>query len=211
MVLVLANAITAAALHFNHQSLRDSDNMKVQLDGFYYAEILFTILFNIEAVFKIWCLGWGNYWHRSLFKFELFLCIGTTIHCIPILYRTEFTFLSVLRIVRLIKASPMLEDFCFKAFMSMFQILTQKGWVAVMHDTMDVVENEAVTTGVAIYFVFYHLVVTLIVLSLFVAVILDNLELDEDIKKLKQLKLREISAETQQKLPMRLRVFEKFP
>ncbi|CAH8564757.1 unnamed protein product [Schistosoma haematobium] len=259
MVLVLANAITAAALHFNHQSLRDSDNMKVQLDGFYYAEILFTILFNLEAVFKIWCLGWGNYWHRSLFKFELFLCIGTTIHCIPILYRTEFTFLSVLRIVRLIKASPMLEDFCFKifgpakklgslilfttcfliitstfslqlfccfqvfeptfdrfstfpkAFMSMFQILTQKGWVAVMHDTMDVVENEAVTTGVAIYFVFYHLVVTLIVLSLFVAVILDNLELDEDIKKLKQLKLREISAETQQKLPMRLRVFEKFP
>ncbi|RTG87939.1 uncharacterized protein DC041_0000388, partial [Schistosoma bovis] len=76
-----------------------------------------------------------------------------------------------------------------KAFMSMFQILTQKGWVAVMHDTMDVVENEAVTTGVAIYFVFYHLVVTLIVLSLFVAVILDNLELDEDIKKLKQIVL----------------------
>ncbi|TPP61592.1 Sodium leak channel non-selective protein [Fasciola gigantica] len=73
-----------------------------------------------------------------------------------------------------------------KAFMSMFQILTQKGWVAVMHDTMDVVENQTVITGVAIYFVFYHLVVTLIVLSLFVAVILDNLELDEDIKKLKQ-------------------------
>ncbi|KAK4471531.1 hypothetical protein MN116_004951 [Schistosoma mekongi] len=259
MVLVLANAITAAALHFNHQSLRDVDHLKDQLDGFYYAEIFFTILFNLEAVFKIWCLGWSNYWHRSLFKFELFLCVGTTIHCIPMIYRTEFTFLSVLRIVRLIKASPMLEDFCFKifgparklgslilfttcflvitstfslqlfcffqvfeptfdrfstfpkAFMSMFQILTQKGWVAVMHDTMDVVENEAVTTGVAIYFVFYHLVVTLIVLSLFVAVILDNLELDEDIKKLKQLKLREISAETQQKLPMRLRVFERFP
>ncbi|KAH8876511.1 Sodium leak channel non-selective protein [Schistosoma japonicum] len=241
MVLVLANAITAAALHFNHQSLRDEDHLNDQLDGFYYAEIFFTILFNLEAVFKIWCLGWSNYWHRSLFKFELFLCVGTTIHCIPMIYRTEFTFLSVLRIVRLIKASPMLEDFCFKifgparklgslilfttcflvitstfslqlfcffqvfeptfdrfstfpkAFMSMFQILTQKGWVAVMHDTMDVVENEA------------------IVLSLFVAVILDNLELDEDIKKLKQLKLREISAETQQKLPMRLRVFERFP
>ncbi|VDD75896.1 unnamed protein product [Mesocestoides corti] len=95
--------------------------------------------------------------------------------------------------------------------MSMFQILTQKGWVAVMHDTMDVVDSAAVTTGVAIYFVFYHLFVTLIVLSLFVAVILDNLELDEDIKKLKQLKMREISAETQQKLPLRLRIFEKFP
>ena len=33
-----------------------------------------------------------------------------------------------------------------------------------------------------------------IVLSLFVAVILDNLELDEDIKKLRQLRAREQSA-----------------
>uniref|UniRef100_A0A1I8F992 Ion_trans domain-containing protein n=1 Tax=Macrostomum lignano TaxID=282301 RepID=A0A1I8F992_9PLAT len=49
------------------------------------------------------------------------------------------------------------------------------------------------------------------VLSLFIAVILDNLELGEDVKKLKQRKMREISAETQQKLPLRLRVFEKFP
>ncbi|VDO07851.1 unnamed protein product [Rodentolepis nana] len=40
---------------------------------------------------------------------------------------------------------------------------------------------------------------------------MDNLELDEDIKKLKQLKMREMSAETQQKLPLRLRIFEKFP
>ena len=47
--------------------------------------------------------------------------------------------------------------------------------------------------------------------SLFVAVILDNLDLDEDIKKLKQLKLREHVAETQQNLPLRLRIFEKFP
>ncbi|OON23196.1 transporter, cation channel family protein [Opisthorchis viverrini] len=260
MVLVLANAITAAALHFNHNTIRDpSASHLSQLDGFYYAELVFTALFNLEALFKIWCLGWSSYWYRSLFKFELFLCVGTTIHCIPVLYRTEFTYLAVLRTVRLIKASPMLEDFCFKifgpakklgslilfttcflvitstfslqlfssfqamdssfdrfstfpkAFASMFQILTQKGWVAVMHDTMDVVTNRGVITGVAVYFVFYHLVVTLIVLSLFVAVILDNLELDEDIKKLKQLKLREISAETQQKLPLRLRVFEKFP
>lgn len=50
-----------------------------------------------------------------------------------------------------------------------------------------------------------------IVLSLFVAVILDNLELDEDIKKLKQLKFREQSAEIKESLPFRLRIFEKFP
>uniref|UniRef100_A0A1I8IWV7 Ion_trans domain-containing protein n=1 Tax=Macrostomum lignano TaxID=282301 RepID=A0A1I8IWV7_9PLAT len=82
------------------------------------------------------------------------------------------------------------------AFMSMFQILTQKGWVAVMHDTMDSVQRSNLGRGpvvlTAIYFVIYHLFVTLIILSLFVAVILDNLELDEDIKKLKQRKMREI-------------------
>lgn len=56
-----------------------------------------------------------------------------------------------------------------------------------------------------------YVLADLIVVSLFVAVILDNLELDEDIKKLKQLKLREQVAETQQNLPLRLRIFEKFP
>lgn len=56
---------------------------------------------------------------------------------------------------------------------------------------------------VAAYFILYHLFVTLIVLSLFVAVILDNLQLDEDIKKLKQLKLREETAETNMSLPWR--------
>ncbi|XP_012934773.1 sodium leak channel non-selective protein [Aplysia californica] len=160
----------------------------------------------------------------------------------------------VLRLFRLIKSSPMLEEFCYKifgppkklgslilftmcllviassislqlfcfidgfkkfetidqAFMSMFQILTQKGWIEVMHATM-YETGEIVASLVAIYFIFYHLVVTLIVISLFVAVILDNLELDEDIKKLKQLKLREQSLETQEMLPLRLRIFSKFP
>ena len=40
---------------------------------------------------------------------------------------------------------------------------------------------------VACFFILYHLFVTLIVMSLFVAVILDNLELDEEAKKVKQL------------------------
>lgn len=48
-------------------------------------------------------------------------------------------------------------------------------------------------------------------LSLFVAVILDNLELDEDIKKVKQLKAREQSAGFNEDLPFRLRLFESFP
>ncbi|CAM9129195.1 unnamed protein product, partial [Lampetra fluviatilis] len=50
-----------------------------------------------------------------------------------------------------------------------------------------------------------------ILLSLFVAVILDNLELDENLKKLKQLKQSEANADTKEKLPLRLRIFERFP
>ena len=42
---------------------------------------------------------------------------------------------------------------------------------------------------VAVYFIVYHLFFTLIVMSLFDAVILDNLELDEEAKKIKQLKV----------------------
>lgn len=76
----------------------------------------------------------------------------------------------------------------------MFQILTQEAWVEVMDETM-VRTSDTLAPIVAIYFILYHLFVTLIVLSLFVAVILDNLQLDEDIKKLKQLKFREQSAE----------------
>ncbi|KAG8137588.1 hypothetical protein E2320_004812 [Naja naja] len=160
----------------------------------------------------------------------------------------------VLRVVRLIKISPALEDFVYKifgpgkklgslvvftasllivmsaislqmfcfveeldrfttfprAFMSMFQILTQEGWVDVMDQTLNAVGHMWAPV-VAIYFILYHLFATLILLSLFVAVILDNLELDEDLKKLKQLKQSEANADTKEKLPLRLRIFEKFP
>ena len=53
------------------------------------------------------------------------------------------------------------------------------------------------------YFILYHLFVTLIVMSFFVAVILDNLELDEEAKKVKQLKLREDSSDIKEDLPLR--------
>ncbi|XP_065924032.1 sodium leak channel NALCN isoform X6 [Magallana gigas] len=252
LLLVFANAITGATLSF-----KDQASIYNKLDGFYYAEVAFTVLFDLEALFKIWCLGFQGYKKRPFHKFELLLAIGTTLHIIPDLYRGHCTYFQVLRVVRLMKASPMLEDFCFKifgpgkklghlilftmclliiassislqlfcnirdfdkfgrfdqAFMSMFQILTQEGWIEVMHGVIE----ETMTGGwflkvlCAIYFILYHQFVTVIVISSFVAVILDNLELDEEIKKLKQLKAREQVTESQQKLPMRLRVFTKFP
>uniref|UniRef100_A0A183CB50 Ion_trans domain-containing protein n=1 Tax=Globodera pallida TaxID=36090 RepID=A0A183CB50_GLOPA len=97
-----------------------------------------------------------------------------------------------------------------QAFMSMFQIITQEGWTDVVVEILRST-NEHWVPFVAIYFVGYHLFVTLIVLSLFVAVILDNLEMDEELKKVKQLKAREETTSMRTQLPWRLRIFEKFP
>lgn len=48
-----------------------------------------------------------------------------------------------------------------QAFMSMFQIQTQKGWIDVMHMTMWKT-GEKIAPLVAIYFIFYHLFTTLV-------------------------------------------------
>ena len=172
----------------------------------------------------------------------------------PGMFLSWLSIFQVMRVIRLIKASPMLEDFVYKifgpglklgslliftivllvitssismqlfcfledldkfetfiySFFSMFQILTQEAWPEVMTKTMEKVHPN-LTVIVAVYFIVYHLFVTLIVMSLFVAVILDNLELDEEAKKIKQLKVREESSDIKEELPLRLRVFEKFP
>uniref|UniRef100_A0A4W3GNM6 Sodium leak channel NALCN n=1 Tax=Callorhinchus milii TaxID=7868 RepID=A0A4W3GNM6_CALMI len=246
--MVAVDVIVAASNYYK------GDHSKSQYDEFYLAEVAFTVLFDLEALVKIWCLGFTGYISSSLHKFESLLVVGTTLHIYPDLYHSQFTYFQVLRVVRLIKISPALEDFVYKifgpgkklgslviftasllivmssislqmfcfveeldrfttfprAFMSMFQIITQEGWVDVMDQTLIAV-GHVWAPVVAIYFILYHLFATLILLSLFVAVILDNLELDEDLKKLKQLKQSEANADTKEKLPLRLRIFEKFP
>lgn len=97
-----------------------------------------------------------------------------------------------------------------QAFMAMFQIITQEGWTEFVVEVLRSMPDRMVPF-VAIYFVAYHLFVTLIVLSLFVAVILDNLEMDEELKKVKQLKAKEAITSMRSQLPWRLRVFERFP
>ncbi|KAF2357306.1 Ion transport domain [Trinorchestia longiramus] len=254
MTAIITDAIWAASLVFRHDGTERAEIFAT----YYYAEVCFTLFFDLEALVKLWCLGFNAYFRLIIHKFEFVLAVGTTIRLIPPLFMTSLTYFQVLRVVRLIKASPVLEDFVYKifgpgkklgslilftmilliitssismqlfcyldgvpkfntfamAFMSMFQILTQEGWVEVMDETMISTMRKArdeVAPFVAMYFILYHLFVTLIVLSLFVAVILDNLELDEDFKKLKQMKAREQSAGIQETLPLRLRVFEKFP
>ena len=63
-------------------------------------------------------------------------------------------------LVCLFFSSPFLTA-CPQATMSMFQILTQKGWNEVMHLTMWQT-GETFAPLVAIYFIFYHLFVTLV-------------------------------------------------
>jgi sodium leak channel non-selective protein len=49
-------------------------------------QVAFTVLFDLEALFKIWCLSFHGYFRRSVHKFELLLAITTTFHVAPILY-----------------------------------------------------------------------------------------------------------------------------
>lgn len=51
-----------------------------------------------------------------------------------------------------------------QAFMSMFQILTQEGWVDVMDQTLNAVGHMWAPV-VAIYFILYHLFATLVSLA----------------------------------------------
>lgn len=50
-----------------------------------------------------------------------------------------------------------------QAFMAMFQILTQEAWVEVMDETM-LRTSETIVPVVAVYFILYHLFVTLVIL-----------------------------------------------
>uniref|UniRef100_A0A8R1EUZ8 Ion transport domain-containing protein n=1 Tax=Caenorhabditis japonica TaxID=281687 RepID=A0A8R1EUZ8_CAEJA len=248
-LLILANAIFHATFVFYHD---ESD--QIRKIWYYYVEVGFTVLFNTEVVIKIYAFGWKAYIARGQHKFDCILCVGSSLNAIWYLYETNiFTYFQVFRIARLIKASPMLEDFVYKifgpgkklgglviftgillivtsaislqlfcyvpnlnkftnfpvAFMSMFQIITQEGWTDVVIEILRACNEQAVPF-VAIYFVAYHLLVTLFVLSLFVAVILDNLEMDEELKKVKQLKAREQDT-IKTTLPMRLQIFNRFP
>ncbi|XP_071839372.1 sodium leak channel NALCN-like isoform X2 [Apostichopus japonicus] len=218
------------------------------------AQIAFTLLFDLEVLFKVSCLGFRGFIKRSLHKFDLFLAIGNTIRVIfyPDLKAGQFCYFQVLRTFRLIKLFPTLEDFARKifghivklgtlvvftlgslilvsvislqlfcsveglrqfetfphAFMSMFQILTQEAWVEVMTECM--LAAGSYSPIVAVFFLCYHLFTNVIVLSLFVAVILDNLELNEDHKNMRQLQASQEKAD-KRNVPLRLRIFDNFP
>lgn len=113
MFVIVANAMVGASVKFEHSGRPREDFYKT----LYPLEVGFTILFDLEVALKVWCYGYRSYIRRSLHKLELFLAIGSTVHIIPICYMSApLVYFQVLRIVRLIKASPVLEDFVYKIF-----------------------------------------------------------------------------------------------
>lgn len=112
MFLVLLNAlINASFVHYH-----DASDEKRKL-VYYYIELGFTVLFNLECILKVVTFTWKGYLKRGQHKFELILCTGSSLNVMPILYHMNiFTYFQVFRIIRLIKASPMLEDFLYKIF-----------------------------------------------------------------------------------------------
>ena len=108
--LVFANAVINGSFVYKHDGT-DPRRRKI----YYYIECGFTLLFNIESAAKIICYGFRAYWKRNIFKFEFLLCVGSTLNTIKYFYdRNIFTYFQCFRLFRLIKASPMLEDFVYK-------------------------------------------------------------------------------------------------
>lgn len=92
-----------------------------------------------------------------------------------------------------------------QAFQSMFQLLMQEGWTQMFSEIM--CNRDWVYFLINIYFIMLHLLASLILLNFFVAVILDNLDYDEEVKK-KKLEEAEKETEKVQKVPYHLRIFE---
>ena len=121
MSVTMANAIVTATISFQH--FVDENENSLPREHFFQwqkkAEVCFVIFYNFEALFKIFCLSFKGYISSSIHKFEFLLAIMTTIHVLPYpegLFLTPISIFQVLRVVRLVKASPMLEDFVYKIF-----------------------------------------------------------------------------------------------
>lgn len=89
----------------------------------------------------------------------------------------------------------------------MFQVLMQEAWNEVLHDMLREGGSNYYAL-VFIYFILYHILAAVILISVFVALILDNLEFDEEVKIMKQNHLREVT-DSNYKMPLRLQIFQK--
>ena len=87
----------------------------------------------------------------------------------------------------------------------MFQLLMQEGWSQLFSEIM--CKRDVFFIFINLYFIILHLFASLILLNFFVAVILDNLDYDEELKK-KKLEEAEKNTQKVQKVPFHLRIFQ---
>lgn len=92
-----------------------------------------------------------------------------------------------------------------QSFQSMFQLLMQEGWSQMASEIM--CHRDIIFFFINLYFIILHLFASLILLNFFVAVILDNLDYDEEVKKQK-LEEAEKNTEKVQKIPYHLQIFQ---
>eukprot|EP00117_Sycon_ciliatum_P033038 scpid27689/ scgid4571/ Sodium leak channel non-selective protein; CanIon; Voltage gated channel-like protein 1 len=220
----------------------------------YPIEIFFTILFDLEVIAMMWCLGFRGYIRRKRFLIQFVLAIGSTINLLPPIWYLPVDYLhifQVLRLLRIIRASKSIQiftnrilgggtrlivlllitllfivafalisqhAFCYihdvpefstfqRSFVSMFQMIMQEGWVEL---TSHLARHANYPYITSIYFIFFHLFASLYLLSTFVAVILDNLEYPESVKREKQLMYDKVQEDEGSVLPLRLRLFRRF-
>ena len=223
------------------------------------AQIIFTILFDVEVLIKIVAFGARNYFDNKAYRFELLLAVGSTAFLTPLYLRTSnyepYALFNVMRPFRLVLAWPSLASFLkrilgggkklgslllftgifivvasgvslqlfcnicqkdptlFQTFPSaakvMFQVLMQEAWNEALHRMI----RECGTTQnysalIFLYFILYHMFAAVILISVFVALILDNLEFDEEVKIMKQHHIKEVT-DVNYKMPLRLQIFQK--
>jgi len=94
-----------------------------------------------------------------------------------------------------------------RAIKALFQIFMTEAWVEIMSDVL-YRGGFGFAFLVFILFILFHLLAATVLISVFVALILDNLELEEDVKVAKQRRLGEEVADTQEKLPARMRLYQ---
>ena len=230
-------------------------------------QILFTIIFDIEAILKILAMGMKHYGETCIV--EGIISLGSTV-LVPLVVinkQKQYALFQVLRPFRLvllwgslrvflrrilgngkkitqlslftlsvvlIAAGIFLQLFCGfplqnvdstgnsssagdsypfanfpLAFRTAFEIFMQEGWVDVMDDmVIHAGRNFAAVVYVSI--ILFHFLAATILVSVFVALILDNLELSEELKIVKQRRLGQEITDTKNVLPLRIRIFEWF-
>ena len=95
-----------------------------------------------------------------------------------------------------------------KAFKAIFQVFMAEAWNQVMNDVV-YVGQQPYSFFIFIVFILIHLLASTILISVFVALILDNLEFSEQLKLLKQKRQGEEVADTHKHIPARIRVFKR--